>query len=138
VLLAELRIDIEEIFARVKRAHMRVQMRGLDAELKRAFDLRPQFDLDLLRRGFHRRLPLRAPHKSLFVEQALYLFGRSHWTPAKIFPFAGQSQMQTQIKLRVLSGVGRDLREPRAGNHDTARSDQPFFESLDRRGVDRM
>src|SRR5262245_64398666 len=102
---------------------MRVEMRGLDPELPSAFDLRAQLDLDLLRRSLHRRLPLGAPHKTLLVEQSFDLFRRRHRTPTKVFPFTGQSQMQTQVQLRMLTGVSCDFRKPGAGNHNAARSD---------------
>jgi hypothetical protein len=117
---------------------VRVEVRGFESELQSAFDLRAQLGLDLLRSGLRRRLPFGAPHKTLFVEQSLDLFRRSHRTPTQIFPFAGQSEMQSQIELRMLSGVSGDLGEPRAGNHDAARSDQAFFEGFDCRDIDRM
>jgi len=53
-------------------------------------------------------------------------------------PFAGESEVNTKVRLRVRTHIGNDLREPRAADHDTARIYEPALEPFDERSVHGM
>jgi hypothetical protein len=44
-------------------------------------------------------------------------------------------QMQTEVRLRILTGILNDFTEPRAGNHDTTAHDLAILHTVDRSRV---
>ena len=136
--MCNLHVGRQELGRREERAHVAVDMRGMNPEAQCALDLSAKLTLDLRLLCVLRDRGIFVRERSGGVEQARNLVLRLNAAPAIRLPFAREREMQSQIRIRMRPGVGSNLSDPGRRHHNARRRNGPFVERVEARRVDRV
>src|SRR2546429_7207590 len=138
VFVSDLHIHGEKTGPREKHAHVTVQMCRPDSRRHRAFHLRANLALRLVRFDILRRGRRFRPESARRIEKAWHFILRFHRSPAVDLPFACQREVQTQIRTGMASGVGRNFIQPGTRHHHACGSHRVFVQGVKTCGIHRM
>src|SRR6185437_13259546 len=102
---------------------MRVEMGRANTHRQRTFNLRAQFDFNLLRIDVLAMFPVMM-EVSLFVQETRHFVGGSYRSPTVINSLTRQREMQSEIPAGMRLGVVSDFGEPRTGHHQAGGVDR--------------